>query len=55
MAVGCSHQLFAYEDMGCYVVDRETGKKVLESMPLYVRVGMHLLFVEGVSGEIEEH
>ncbi|CAK9785355.1 hypothetical protein CC85DRAFT_284571 [Cutaneotrichosporon oleaginosum] len=38
-------RLFAREHMGNFVVDRQTGRKVFESMPLYVRVGMHLLFV----------
>ncbi|GHJ89750.1 hypothetical protein NliqN6_6152 [Naganishia liquefaciens] len=32
---------------GNYVIDRKTGKKIFETMPLYVRVGMHLLFCEG--------
>lgn len=32
---------------GNYVIDRQTGRKLFESMPIYVRVGMHLLFVEG--------
>lgn len=40
-------KLFNYEHMGNYVIDRQTGKKLFESMPLYVRVGMHLLFVNG--------
>ncbi|KAL1408510.1 hypothetical protein Q8F55_005322 [Vanrija albida] len=40
-------RLFAYEHMGNFVIDRMTGRKLFESMPLYVRVGMHLLFVEG--------
>ncbi|KAI5450377.1 hypothetical protein NCC49_003159 [Naganishia albida] len=40
-------KLFAYEHMGNYVIDRKTGKKLFETMPLYVRVGMHLLFCEG--------
>lgn len=40
-------KLFAYEHMGNYVLDRSTGKQVFESMPLYVRVGMHLLFCSG--------
>jgi phosphatidylserine decarboxylase len=38
-------RLFAREHMGNFVVDRQSGRKVFESMPLYVRVGMHLLFV----------
>ncbi|WVQ83822.1 phosphatidylserine decarboxylase [Cryptococcus sp. DSM 104549] len=41
--------LFAMEHMGNYVIDRETGKKNFETMPLYVRIGMHLLFVSGSS------
>ncbi|ORY25366.1 phosphatidylserine decarboxylase-domain-containing protein [Naematelia encephala] len=39
--------LFSLEHMGNFVVDRSTGRKNFETMPLYVRVGMHLLFVEG--------
>ncbi|GMK59867.1 hypothetical protein CspeluHIS016_0900840 [Cutaneotrichosporon spelunceum] len=38
-------RLFVKEHMGNFVVDRVSGRKVFESMPLYVRVGMHLLFV----------
>ncbi|BEI95381.1 hypothetical protein CcaverHIS631_0103300 [Cutaneotrichosporon cavernicola] len=38
-------RLFAREHMGNFVVDRVSGRKAFESMPLYVRVGMHLLFV----------
>jgi phosphatidylserine decarboxylase len=30
--------------VGNYVVVRETGEKIFESMPIYARVGMHLLF-----------
>ncbi len=30
--------------MGNYVVDRTTGQKSFESMSIYVRVGMHLLY-----------
>ncbi|KAG9124872.1 hypothetical protein FRC07_009935 [Ceratobasidium sp. 392] len=38
--------LFAQEHMGkCnYVINRATGEKVFEDMPIYVRIGMHLLF-----------
>lgn len=40
--------LFAMEHMGNYVIDRDNGnKKIWESMPIYVRAGMHLLFVSG--------
>ncbi|WWD21949.1 phosphatidylserine decarboxylase [Kwoniella shandongensis] len=39
--------LFAMEHMGNYVIDRQTGRKIFETMPIYVRVGMHLLFVKG--------
>jgi len=39
--------LFSHEHMGNFVIDRQTGQKIFESMPLYVRVGMHLLFVDG--------
>ncbi|OCF59180.1 phosphatidylserine decarboxylase [Kwoniella mangroviensis CBS 10435] len=42
-------RLFSMEHMGNYVIDRKTGKKIFETMPIYVRVGMHLLFVSGVS------
>ncbi|KAK8846641.1 phosphatidylserine decarboxylase [Kwoniella newhampshirensis] len=41
--------LFAMDHMGNYVIDRQTGKKIFETMPIYVRVGMHLLFVSGCS------
>ncbi len=38
-------RLFASYHMGNYVAIRgEPGKKIFESMPIYVRVGMHLLF-----------
>ncbi|PWN24835.1 hypothetical protein BDZ90DRAFT_224228 [Jaminaea rosea] len=37
-------RLFADENMGNYVVIRSTGQEIFEAMPLYVRVGMHLLF-----------
>lgn len=30
--------------MGNYVIDRQTGEKTFESMSIYVRVGMHLLY-----------
>ncbi|GFZ49041.1 hypothetical protein JCM24511_06791 [Saitozyma sp. JCM 24511] len=40
-------RLFTHEHMGNFVIDRQTGRKIFESMPLYVRVGMHLLFVSG--------
>ncbi|KAG9309536.1 phosphatidylserine decarboxylase-domain-containing protein [Chiua virens] len=30
--------------VGNYVVDRKTGEKFFESMPIYARLGMHLLF-----------
>ncbi|WVW78860.1 phosphatidylserine decarboxylase [Kwoniella bestiolae CBS 10118] len=42
-------KLFAMEHMGNFVIDRTTGKKIFETMPIYVRVGMHLLFVSGCS------
>lgn len=42
-------KLFTYEHMGNFVIDRTTGRKIFESMPVYVRVGMHLLFVSGSS------
>lgn len=38
-------KLFASHHMGNYVAIRgQPGKKIFESMPIYVRVGMHLLF-----------
>lgn len=38
-------RLFASYHMGNYVAIRgQPGKKIFESMPIYVRVGMHLLF-----------
>ncbi|WRT65146.1 phosphatidylserine decarboxylase [Kwoniella shivajii] len=40
-------KLFSMEHMGNYVIDRTTGRKIFETMPIYVRVGMHLLFVSG--------
>jgi len=36
--------LFAYEHMGSYVINRATGQKFFEDMPIYARIGMHLLF-----------
>ncbi|KAK4980506.1 hypothetical protein LTR42_000813 [Elasticomyces elasticus] len=30
--------------LGNYIIDRQTGKKTFEPMPLYVRLGMHLLY-----------
>lgn len=30
--------------MGNYVIDRRTGEKTFESMSMYVRMGMHLLY-----------
>ncbi|WWD08045.1 phosphatidylserine decarboxylase [Kwoniella europaea PYCC6329] len=42
-------RLFSMEHMGNYVINRMTGKKIFETMPIYVRVGMHLLFVSGCS------
>lgn len=37
-------ELFVEEHMGNYVVLRNTRQEVFESMPIYVRVGMQLLF-----------
>lgn len=34
----------ANHHMGNYVIDRQTGQKSFESMSIYVRVGMHLLY-----------
>lgn len=36
--------LFAYEHMGSYVINRATGEKFFEDMPIYARIGMHLIF-----------
>lgn len=36
--------MFAYEHMGNYVIDRKTKEKKFEDMPIYARIGMHLLF-----------
>lgn len=30
--------------LGNYVIDRKTGEKTLEAMPMYVRIGMHMLY-----------
>jgi len=39
-------KLFVSRHMGVYVVvDRSTGAKIFESMPIFTRLGMHLLFV----------
>ncbi|CAG8474667.1 12339_t:CDS:2 [Acaulospora morrowiae] len=35
---------------GNFVIERETGKEVWETMPVYARIGMHLLFF----GKLEE-
>ncbi|CAG8614475.1 3568_t:CDS:2, partial [Dentiscutata erythropus] len=40
----------AKKHFGNYVIVRETGDKIWEEMPIYARIGMHLLF----SGKIEE-
>lgn len=37
-------EFFAKEDMGNYVIDRQTRQKEWEAMPLYERIGLHLLF-----------
>lgn len=34
----------AKHKLGNYVIDRQTGQKSFESMSIYVRVGMHLLY-----------
>jgi len=38
------HKLFAAEHLGNYVIVRSTGEKIFETMPIYARIGMHLLF-----------
>lgn len=40
----------AYYHYGNYVINRKTGEKCFEQMPIYVRIGMHLLYC----GSIEE-
>lgn len=40
-----------YYRLGINVIDRQTGHQFFESMPIYVRLGMHLLYV----GSMEEH
>ncbi|KAK4685590.1 phosphatidylserine decarboxylase, partial [Tremellales sp. Uapishka_1] len=51
-------KLFSMEHMGNFVIDRQTGQKIFETMPIYVRVGMHLLFVDGckymATGSVEK-
>src|SRR5271155_1383640 len=37
--------------MGNYVIDRQTGQKTFETMSIYVRVGMHLLYYGKKQGE----
>ncbi|TDL27023.1 hypothetical protein BD410DRAFT_879310 [Rickenella mellea] len=37
-------QLIAAEHLGNFVIVRATGDKIFESMPIYARIGMHLLF-----------
>ncbi|EJD39850.1 hypothetical protein AURDEDRAFT_187226 [Auricularia subglabra TFB-10046 SS5] len=37
-------KLFKRENMGNYVKIRGTNEQIFESMPLYARIGMHLLF-----------
>jgi len=39
---------------GNEVIDRATGEKVWEPMPLYTRIGMHLLFVGHLQDEALE-
>ncbi|KAI5119285.1 hypothetical protein M0805_008064 [Coniferiporia weirii] len=41
-------KLFASEHLGNYVLVRSTGQKVFEAMPIYARIGMHLLFYGSV-------
>jgi len=37
-------KLFVSEHMGNWVIIRQTGDRIFETMPIYARVGMHLLF-----------
>jgi len=38
-------KLFTYDHMGNFVViDRKTGAQAFEAMPIYARIGMHILF-----------
>ncbi|CAG8627128.1 7911_t:CDS:10 [Ambispora leptoticha] len=39
-------RLAAREHFGNFVIVRETGEKIWEEMPIYARIGMHLLFLE---------
>ena len=43
--------MFAYEHMGNYVIDRKTKEKKFEDMPIYARIGMHLLFNQSYLSE----
>ncbi|CAG8463892.1 2633_t:CDS:10 [Ambispora gerdemannii] len=36
----------AREHFGNFVIVRETGERIWEEMPIYTRIGMHLLFME---------
>lgn len=37
-------KLAAEYHFGNFVIIRDTGEKIFESMPVYARIGMHLLF-----------
>ncbi|KZO91821.1 hypothetical protein CALVIDRAFT_557981 [Calocera viscosa TUFC12733] len=37
-------KLFVHEHMGNWVIIRQTGDRIFETMPIYTRIGMHLLF-----------
>ncbi|KLO16707.1 hypothetical protein SCHPADRAFT_869479 [Schizopora paradoxa] len=41
---GTVDKLFAKEHLGNYLIVRSTGEKIFETMPIYARIGMHLLF-----------
>ncbi|KAG8952074.1 hypothetical protein FRC00_006941, partial [Tulasnella sp. 408] len=45
-ATGMLDKLFAAHNMGVYVItDRKTKANIFETMPIFTRLGMHLLFV----------
>ncbi|EJU00633.1 hypothetical protein DACRYDRAFT_23040 [Dacryopinax primogenitus] len=37
-------KLFVHEHMGNWIIIRKTGDRIFETMPIYTRIGMHLLF-----------
>ncbi|KIK50764.1 hypothetical protein GYMLUDRAFT_182269 [Collybiopsis luxurians FD-317 M1] len=47
--------LAAQYHIGNFVVIRETGERIFESMPIYARIGMHLLFYGNVQEKILQY